>query len=64
VLPDPRRRSGSASSRASSASRTSPPGARFPSRILLPARWADDYWRLIPTRRIANPAPHGATYAA
>jgi len=36
----------------------------FPSRIPLPPRWADYYWRRIPTRRIANPAMHRATYAA
>lgn len=36
----------------------------FPSRIPLPERWADYYWRRIPTRRIANPVPHRATYAA
>jgi hypothetical protein len=35
----------------------------FPSRIALPERWADYYWRRIPTRRIANPALHRATYA-
>jgi hypothetical protein len=35
----------------------------FPSRIALPSRWADYYWRRIPTRRIANPALHRATYA-
>jgi hypothetical protein len=36
----------------------------FPTRIRLPLRWADYYWRLVPTRRIANPARHRATYAA
>ena len=36
----------------------------FPSRIALPPRWADYYWRRIPTRRIAKPATHRATYAA
>jgi hypothetical protein len=36
----------------------------FPSRSVLPARWAAYYWREIPTRRIANPARHSARYAA
>jgi hypothetical protein len=36
----------------------------FPSRVALPARWADYYWRRVPTRRISNPAQHRATYAA
>jgi transposase-like protein len=36
----------------------------FPSRIALPRRWAEYYWRLVPTRRIAHPARHRATYAA
>jgi transposase-like protein len=36
----------------------------FPSRIALPVRWADYYWRRIPTRRIAKPARHRAVYAA
>lgn len=36
----------------------------FPSRIALPPRWAQYYWRRIPTRRIARPAQHRATYAA
>jgi transposase-like protein len=36
----------------------------FPTRIALPPRWAEYYWRRIPTRRIANPAPHRASYAA
>ena len=36
----------------------------FPSRIVLPPRWAAYYWREIPTRRIANPARHRAVYAA
>jgi transposase-like protein len=36
----------------------------FPSRIALPARWADYYWRAVPTRRIPHPARHRAAYAA
>jgi transposase-like protein len=36
----------------------------FPTRIVLPARWAAYYWREVPTRRIANPARHRAVYAA
>jgi hypothetical protein len=36
----------------------------FPTRIPLPPRWAEYYWRLVPTRRIANPARHRATYSA
>jgi transposase-like protein len=35
----------------------------FPSRIVLPARWATYYWREVPTRRIQNPARHRAHYA-
>jgi len=34
----------------------------FPTRIALPARWADYYWREIPTRRIPNPVRHRAVY--
>ena len=35
----------------------------FPTRIVLPARWAAYYWREIPTRRIARNARHLAAYA-
>jgi hypothetical protein len=36
----------------------------WPSRISLPQRWQDYYWRLIPTRRIPNPRRHRLTFAA
>jgi transposase-like protein len=36
----------------------------FPTRIPLPARWADYYWRRIQTRRIKNNRRHAARYAA
>jgi transposase-like protein len=35
----------------------------FPSRIALPARWSDYYWRNVTTRRIPNGARHQAVYA-
>jgi transposase-like protein len=36
----------------------------FPSRIPLPKRWADYYWRVLPTRAIHNGAMHQLRYAA
>lgn len=36
----------------------------FPHRIALPPRWADYYWRRIPTRRIPNGRTHALKYAA
>ena len=36
----------------------------FPSRIELPARWADYYWRRIRTRRIPNGRVHRKVFAA
>ncbi len=36
----------------------------FPTRVGLPERWADYYWRRIPTRRIPNGRIHNRKYAA
>jgi hypothetical protein len=36
----------------------------FPQRVGLPERWADYYWRRIPTRRIQNGRRHTLRYAA
>ncbi len=36
----------------------------FPARVGLPERWADYYWRRIPTRRIPNGRTHNRKYAA
>ena len=36
----------------------------FPHRVGLPARWADYYWRRIPTRRVPNGRTHALKYAA
>ena len=36
----------------------------FPSRVPLPARWADYYWRRIRTRRVANGRRHAKRFAA
>ena len=36
----------------------------FPSRVWLPRRWADYYWRHIPTRRIARCRNHRRKFAA
>jgi hypothetical protein len=36
----------------------------FPSRIELPERWAEYYWRRIRTRRIPNATEHRRRYAA
>jgi hypothetical protein len=36
----------------------------FPSRVELPPRWADYYWRRVRTRVIANNREHRLTYAA
>ncbi len=36
----------------------------FPKRIGMPERWAQYYWRLIPTRRIPNGRRHALRYAA
>lgn len=36
----------------------------FPSRIPLPERWADYYWRRVATRRIPNGQRHALRYAA
>jgi len=35
----------------------------FPTRVPLPARWDDYYWRRIPTRRIPNPSSHHPRFA-
>ena len=35
----------------------------FPSRVGLPARWQDYYWRRTPTRRIPHARSHALTYA-
>ena len=37
---------------------------RFPSRAALPRRWAQYYWRSVPTRQIPNGRSHRLTYAA
>jgi hypothetical protein len=36
----------------------------FPHRVGMPERWADYYWRRIPTRRIPNGRRHTLRYAA
>jgi hypothetical protein len=36
---------------------------RFPTRIVLPERWARYYWRHVPTRRIPNARSHRARFA-
>jgi hypothetical protein len=36
---------------------------RFPSHAALPSRWAEYYWRSVPTRQIPNGRRHQLTYA-